>query len=484
MTTTSVLASRLRLEFSERKLLLRLGDLILIGFGLVAAVALWSRFAQRPFDGSLLREQLPWVVAIGIGWVSCLAVLDMYDLKQAVNIRWCLQRIGLSAVVISLFYLIYFFISVSPLIVANFDPSPGVTPLRLAPMVSITAVSGLLTLWRIGYAMLLGNAHARRRVLVLGAGAAGHTIAEVLRVHPHFEIVGFVDDDPKKTGLRIYDDIPVLGNHQHMLDFIESRRVDEIIFAISAQVSGSLFQAIMDCHERGVTITPMPLLYEQLTGKIAVQHIGSQWYVALPFESHPFGTLNRLSKRLLDLVCGLILFVLFLATAPLIALAIKLDSPGPIFYRQERMGMHGTTFVVTKYRSMVQNAECDGQAKWAAKDDPRVTRVGRILRKTRLDELPQVINVLKGEMSMVGPRPERPQFIAQLQKQIPFYRTRLAGKPGLTGWAQVNYGYGSTVEDALIKLQYDLYYLKHQSIWFDLKILLRTFAVVLKMKGQ
>ncbi|MCS6849041.1 MAG: sugar transferase [Anaerolineae bacterium] len=483
MTTTSILASRLRLEFSERKLLLRLGDLTLIGFGVVVAVAFWSRFAQRPFDSSLLREQLPWVVAIGTGWALCLAVLDMYDLKRAVNVRWCLQRIGLSAVVIGLFYLIYFFINVSPLAVANFDPSPGTTPLRLAPAASVLAIAGLLALWRTGYATVLGSAHARRRVLVLGAGAAGRTITETLRAHPHFEIVGFVDDDPRKHSLRIYD-IPVLGGHQRMLDYIESRHIDEIIVAISAQVSGSLFQAIMDCHERGVTITPMPLLYEQLTGKVAVQHIGSQWYVALPFESHPCGTLSRLSKRLLDLGCGAILFVLFLATAPLIALAIKLDSPGPIFYRQERMGMHGKTFTVTKYRSMVQNAECDGQAKWAAKDDPRVTRVGRILRKTRLDELPQVINVLKGEMSMVGPRPERPQFIAQLHKQIPFYRTRLAGKPGLTGWAQVNYGYGATVEDALIKLQYDLYYLKHQSIWFDLKILLKTFAVVFKMRGQ
>lgn len=484
MATTSVLASRLRLEFSERKLLLRLGDLALIGLGFIIAIALWSRLAQRPFDSSLLREQLPWVATIGIGWLSCLALLDMYDLKRAVSARWCLQRISLSAIVIDLFYLIYFFVNVYPLVVANFDPSPGTTPLRLAPAVSISAIAGLLALWRTVYATLLGNAHARRRVLILGAGAAGRTIAEALRAHPHFEIVGFVDDDPKKSGLRVCDDIPVLGDHQRMLNFVESRHVDEIIVAISAQVSGSLFQAIMDCHERGVTITPMPLLYEQLTGKVAVQHIGSQWYVALPFENHPFGTLSRLSKRLLDLGCGAILFVLFIATAPLIALAIKLDSPGPIFYRQERMGMHGKTFTVTKYRSMVQNAECDGQAKWAAKDDPRVTRVGRILRRTRLDELPQVINVLKGEMSMVGPRPERPQFITQLQKQIPFYRTRLAGKPGLTGWAQVNYGYGSTVEDALIKLQYDLYYLKHQSIWFDLKILLRTFAVVLKMKGQ
>ena len=269
-----------------------------------------------------------------------------------------------------------------------------------------------------------------------------------------------------------------------MSAIVESHAIDEVILAISAQMTGSLFQTIMDCHERGVAITPMPLLYEQLTGKVAVEHIGSQWYVALPFETNPFGSIYRLGKRLFDLICGLLIGIVFFVTLPVVALAIKLSSPGPVFYRQERMGLHGKPFVVMKYRSMVEDAESDGKAKWATKNDTRITPIGRIMRKTRLDELPQVINVLKGDMSMVGPRPERPQFIAQLQKQIPFYRTRLAAKPGLTGWAQVNYGYGATVEDALIKLQYDLYYLKHQSVWFDLKIMLRTFAVVLKMKGQ
>ena len=172
------------------------------------------------------------------------------------------------------------------------------------------------------------------------------------------------------------------------------------------------------------------------------------------------------------------------AVFPIVALAIKLDSPGAIFYKQERVGQHGAAFTVYKFRSMVQNAERNGKAQWAIKGDARITKVGNFIRKTRLDELPQVLNVLRGEMSMVGPRPERYQFIEELQKQIPFYRTRLAAKPGLTGWAQINYGYGSTTQDALIKLQYDLYYLKHWSPWLDFKILLRTFAVVLKMQGQ
>jgi exopolysaccharide biosynthesis polyprenyl glycosylphosphotransferase len=192
---------------------------------------------------------------------------------------------------------------------------------------------------------------------------------------------------------------------------------------------------------------------------------------------------DLICRRVLDIVCGLIIAAIFIIVFPFVAIAIKLDSPGAIFYKQERVGLKGAKFTIYKLRSMVQNAERNG-AQWATKGDARITRVGNFIRKTRLDELPQVINVLKGEMSMVGPRPERQQFIDKLEHQIPSFNKRLAVKPGLTGWAQVNYGYGSTVEDAKIKLSYDLYYCKHQSLALNLQILLRTFAVVLKMQGQ
>ncbi len=197
-----------------------------------------------------------------------------------------------------------------------------------------------------------------------------------------------------------------------------------------------------------------------------------------------FNHFNQVGKRVLDIICGLIVAAIFVVVFPFIAIAIKLDSPGSIFYKQERVGLNGAKFTIYKLRSMVQNAERNGQAQWAVKNDARITKVGNFIRKTRLDELPQVINVLKGEMSMVGPRPERQQFIDKLEQQIPSYNNRLEVKPGLTGWAQVNYGYGSTIEDARIKLNYDLYYCKHQSLLLDFKILLRTFAVVFKMQGQ
>lgn len=206
--------------------------------------------------------------------------------------------------------------------------------------------------------------------------------------------------------------------------------------------------------------------------------------MALPLQSRPTRTAEAVIKRLLDLVGSLALAVALLILLPFLALAIWIDSPGPVFYRQQRVGWRGRPFTVLKFRSMAPDAEPDGEAQWAAKDDPRVTRVGRLLRRTRLDELPQALNVLRGEMSLVGPRPERPEFVERLQQVVPFYRVRLAVKPGLTGWAQINYGYGDSVESALTKLQYDLYYLKHQSFWFDLLILARTVHVVLRMKGQ
>jgi exopolysaccharide biosynthesis polyprenyl glycosylphosphotransferase len=206
--------------------------------------------------------------------------------------------------------------------------------------------------------------------------------------------------------------------------------------------------------------------------------------ISNPASTLQFASFNEIGKRGLDIICGLIIAVIFAVVFPFVALAIKLDSPGSIFYKQERVGLNGAKFTIYKLRSMVQNAEVNGQAQWAVKNDARITKVGNFIRKTRLDELPQVINVLKGEMSMVGPRPERQQFIEKLEQQIPGFNHRLAVKPGLTGWAQVNYGYGSTIEDARIKLNYDLQYCQNQSLALDLQVIFRTFAVVFKMQGQ
>jgi exopolysaccharide biosynthesis polyprenyl glycosylphosphotransferase len=467
-----------------------MGDLFLICLSIAGSLFVWSSWTQRLLNWSLWQQQALWALFIFTGWMLWLMLSDLYNLRLAVIVATSVRRILTGGITIALAYLILFFIT-SPAPILGHSPgvlvqiSPTEALPRLAPGMAIISATVLLLGWRITYACALRGPQTRRRVLILGAGKAGTTLCHTIRREhsAHYDVIGFIDDHVDKQRSLIAG-VSVLSGHEQLTRIVDTHRIDEIIVAISAGLEDHLFQAIIACYERGVTITPMPLLYERLTGRIAVEHIGSQWYTALPLQRHPASNMFEVIKRIGDIAFGLVGGLIFLVLLPWIALAIRLDSPGPVFYAQERAGIHGKRFKVRKFRSMIQNAERDGKAQWAAKGDQRITRVGKFLRKTRLDELPQVINVLRGEMSLVGPRPERPEFIDQLQHQIPFYRTRLAIKPGLTGWAQVNYGYGNTVEDAMIKLQYDLYYIKHQAPWLDLLITLRTFGVVLCMKGQ
>lgn len=468
---------KLSLEFSERKFLLGIADIILITGGIISSLWYWTYKAGKAFSWELLTAHSVWIVAMGTGWLVWMFINDLYDLRIAVKVRRTIQRIGWGGISVGIIYLLYYFLT-SPVPLSEDSVS-----LRFAPALAILNTTILLLVWRLMYAVVLGVGHACQRVLIIGAGVTGTILAEAFTQYPHYQAIGFIDDDRKLHG-KVCQNIPVLGDRYNLSTDINRYNVDEIVLAISRPIDEELLQLLTNFHERGIAITPMPVLYEKITGKVAVEHIGSQWYSALPLTKNPFDTFNRIGKRILDLICGAIIGLVFAAVLPFVAVAIKLDSPGAIFYKQERVGQYGAKFTVYKFRSMVQNAERNGKAQWAVKGDARITKVGNFIRKTRLDELPQVLNVLRGEMSMVGPRPERYQFIKELQQQIPFYRTRLAVKPGLTGWAQINYGYGSTTEDALIKLQYDLYYLKHWSPWLDLKILLRTFSVVLKMQGQ
>ena len=224
-----------------------------------------------------------------------------------------------------------------------------------------------------------------------------------------------------------------------------------------------------------------PSLYERITEKLLIEDITPSWLIFS--QGFKITTCYKLVKRAVDIVCSLFGLVVFAPFAPLVMLAIKLDSPGPILFSQERVGQDDIPFVLYKLRTMRQDAEKGTGAVWAAKVDPRVTRLGGILRKSRIDEIPQLINVLKGEMSLVGPRPERPEFVAKLKESIPYYSERHCVKPGVTGWAQVRYPYGASVQDSLEKLRYDLYYIKNISLIFDIRILFKTISVVMLGKG-
>jgi sugar transferase (PEP-CTERM system associated) len=295
-----------------------------------------------------------------------------------------------------------------------------------------------------------------------------------------FKILGFLDDDPTAHDnlLPGYD---LLGKAKELLGITEKLCPDILLVALTNMRGAFPVDDILECRFRGVRVEEWPTFYEKLTGKIFVNSLRPSWLI---FSDGTVKTrLTETIKRAFDVVLscmGLILSAPFMGLA---AICIKLDSSGPVLFRQERVGKDGQVFVLYKFRSMRADAEGISGPVWASEDDPRVTRVGRVLRKIRFDEVPQMFNVLIGNMSFIGPRPERPIFVNQLKEQIPFYVLRFSVKPGITGWAQVKYQYGSTVEDAMEKLQYDLYYVKNMSVFLDLLILLNSLQVILLSRG-
>jgi lipopolysaccharide/colanic/teichoic acid biosynthesis glycosyltransferase len=255
-----------------------------------------------------------------------------------------------------------------------------------------------------------------------------------------------VDDDSAKVGKTICG-LRVLGSSVHLLNLIDVYHISDLVIAINGEIQGATFQSILDAQEKGVEVTRMPILYEEMTGRVPIHHLESDWIIRSFVDGLHVSGFYELTKRLLDIFGGIVGLLIFVVTCPFLALAVALDSGLPVFYSQPRLGKGGLIFKIYKYRTMRQDAEADGEAKTTLENDPRVTRAGRFMRKTRLDELPQFWNVLRGEMSLVGPRAERPELVAEYQKQVPFYRARLLVKPGLGGWAQINYGYVASVSN-------------------------------------
>jgi exopolysaccharide biosynthesis polyprenyl glycosylphosphotransferase len=278
--------------------------------------------------------------------------------------------------------------------------------------------------------------------------------------------------------------VTVLGGSQILREVMRERGISMMVLAISGEIRAELFQAILDCQEQGAEVIRMPTLYESLLGRVPIAYLDADWLLTSFLDSAKLYDLYSPLKRLIDIVIGVLGVFFWLATFPILALMIRLDSPGPILYWQKRSGQGGHPIWVLKFRTMVSDAEADGEARWASEEDPRVTRMGKWLRRTRLDEIPQFWNVFRGDMSFIGPRPERPEWIAQLERQIPFYRARLLVRPGITGWSQVNYGYVRSVEDTALKLEYDLYYIRHRSLALDLKIFLRTLGTIVRFQGS
>jgi sugar transferase (PEP-CTERM system associated) len=339
-----------------------------------------------------------------------------------------------------------------------------------------------LILWRTAWLGPWSHRRMRSNLLVLGTGPLGRAIAELEETGARpFRIVGFLDDDPGAA-----DSLPeghqLLGKFKDLPAILGEAKPDLIVVAQNDRRGSFPTKALLECRLRGIGVEDWPTFYEKETGKILVSDLRPSWLIFSDgFVKTPR---TEIIKRCVDMVLSLAGLTLALPLMILVAIAIKLESRGPLMFRQTRLGESGRVFVIYKFRSMRADAEKEGGPQWATAADPRITRVGRLIRRTRFDELPQLFNVLIGDMSFIGPRPERPEFVDELEKHLPFYRARLSVKPGITGWAQVRYPYGASVEDALEKLQYDLYYIKNLSLFLDLLILLNTMQVVLFARGR
>jgi sugar transferase (PEP-CTERM system associated) len=319
------------------------------------------------------------------------------------------------------------------------------------------------------------------RVLVLGTGSRVTKLAEYAQRNPNHQVVGYVATQPGKHYVPSGLVLPMTPGDS-LLSVAERHAVDQIVLGVRDRRGGGFpVHELLECRMKGIEVVELPTFFEREYRQVMLESLNPSWMVL--GDGFRQGFFRNVAKRVFDVTVSTVLLLLCLPVLLVAVICIYLESGLPVLYRQERVGRGGRPFTLYKLRSMRKDAESNGTPQWAAADDDRTTRVGRFLRKTRIDELPQIFNVLKGEMSFVGPRPERPVFVDQLAKQIPFYALRHSVKPGITGWAQVRYSYGASVDDAVEKLQHDLYYVKNNSLFLDLMIMIATVEVVLWGKG-
>ncbi|HSQ17448.1 MAG TPA: sugar transferase [Anaerolineales bacterium] len=461
-----------RLRPRERQTLLILGDFLMASTALTVALIFWS-YADiyQSFSIQFLLRTPAWFFGLPFLWPVLMA--RMYEEHRARSPQEVLPGITLAAVLgLGIYLLVYF---TSP---------PNSLP-RIGVAVFIVLASVLTLLWRLFYIRVFTAPQFMRRLLLVGAGETGTIMLKILnQLNPRpYVMVGLIDDDPLKINTYI-EGYQVLGGNDILLDSINKYGISDLIVAISGRMQGSMFQALLDAQEMGIDITRMPVAYEELLHRVPIRYLEAEWIVRTFVDKARGNSFYEMFKRLIDIAGGLFGVFILIILFPFISLAIYLETGRPIIYTQARLGKGGQQYHMIKFRTMRQDAEPDGQPKWAEENDRRATRVGKILRKTHLDEIPQFINVLRGEMSLVGPRAERPELVDWFQYHVPFYRARLLVKPGITGWAQVNQDYAASVDETIVKLEYDLYYITHRSFIMDLQVMLRTPMMVLGLRGR
>lgn len=412
----------------------------------------------------------PKALSFALIGMACLVAVGLYNQRLRDNFPGVLVRLAIALSLAGILMMLLFYTFPSLYL------GRGVFGLSL--LVALVALGGL----RAGYLRLLRQGNNRRRVLVLGAGnRASHILS--FRRSTDFIGVSFVGFVQMPGDAAVVPDSRCVSLDQPLPRYATRHHVDQVVIAVDDRRVGLPMEQLLECRTGGVDVVELATFIEQELGLLKLDVLDAGWLIFSPGFNRRL--LRRWVKRLFDITAGLMLLIAAIPVMVVAALAIWLESGGrgPVLYRQMRIGEEGIPFELLKFRSMQVNAESDGKPRWASKRDPRITRVGQFIRKYRIDELPQIFNVLSGKMSFVGPRPERPQFVSTLSARFPYYAERHRVKPGLTGWAQVRYPYGASERDAFEKLQYDLYYAKNHNLLFDFNILFQTVEVVLWGKG-
>ena len=465
-----VINRKIHFEISERKILLRVFDVLTV-FGALYFVGIIFKFNY--FNISTTNYYWTIVLAIYLNVIG--TVFEMYNLQIASSQVQVVKSIILTASTTVLVYLL------TP-IYTPFLPSN-----RIQILFFYLSILGSLFLWRLLYVKFLASSRFEKKVILICDKDQGKELALGLEsVDPHYKVVGYVNSDSNqsKTSKSVKDFVKNIDIDK-LEEFVIENSVSEVVIAAQKTdgITVNLYNQLIHLLENGYVIREYTQVYEAITNRIPVQYVARDFYRYFPFSRSNQNQLYLLIVRILEIVISVIGLTIGLAIVPLILIGNLLGNKGSFFYTQERIGQNGIVFNILKLRTMVKNAESNG-AVFTTINDCRITAFGKFLRKSRIDEIPQFYNILKGEMGVIGPRPERPVFVNEIAEVMPFYETRHVIKPGLTGWAQVNYSYGETIDDSLIKLQYDLYYIKHRSIFLDINIVIKTISTVLFYRGQ
>jgi exopolysaccharide biosynthesis polyprenyl glycosylphosphotransferase len=459
---------KIHFEVSERKVLLRFFDII---FVLLALRFTGTLLDLKYLLDSTIHFQYIIVLAIYLNGVG--TVFEMYNLQVASNQYQVVKSIILTASTTVLFYLL------TPIFSAQLPSN------RFQILIFYFTVILALVLWRTLYVKFLAsNRFVQNVVLVCNHEQVEELVRELEKSDPHYRIVAYVNSDSNDAIGPEYHFVQLL-EVDDFVPFVKENNLFEVVVAShkTEDITVELYQKLLHLLENGTTIREYTQVYEDKTQRIPVHYMTRDFYKFFPFNRTNSNQLYLLNLKIMETLISILGLMFGLFIIPLVLIGNAIGNKGKLFYTQERVGKNGKIFQILKFRTMVKNAEREGVV-FSTINDSRVTPFGKFMRKTRIDEIPQFINILKGEMAVIGPRPERPFFVKEIAEIMPFYETRHVIKPGLTGWAQVNYSYGESIEDSLVKLQYDLYYIKHRSVFLDLNITVKTISTVLFYRGQ